>query len=80
MKPPRAKLPLSVVAVIVCAFAFAGVLYTEDVGLLRRTTIFTLGGPCTNQVGLSGNSSLFLSIISVVLLVLYIVCCHVNVN
>ncbi|XP_058075049.1 protein trichome birefringence-like 3 [Magnolia sinica] len=34
MKPSRGKLPLSIMAIIVCAFAFAGFLYMEDVGTL----------------------------------------------
>ncbi|XXG39666.1 hypothetical protein AAC387_Pa01g0567 [Persea americana] len=54
MKPSRAKIPpLSIVAVIVCALAFAGILYTEDVGLLRRATVVTLGA-CFKQEALSG--------------------------
>ncbi|KAG9453505.1 hypothetical protein H6P81_006409 [Aristolochia fimbriata] len=46
MKPSRGKLPLSVVAVVVCGFALAAVLYTEDFSVLTHTTIFSLA-PCT---------------------------------
>ncbi|XP_042515885.1 protein trichome birefringence-like 3 [Macadamia integrifolia] len=35
MKPPRSKLPLSIVAVVVCAFTFIGALYIEDAGYLN---------------------------------------------
>ncbi|XP_043724107.1 protein trichome birefringence-like 3 isoform X1 [Telopea speciosissima] len=35
MKPLRSKLPLSIVAVGVCAFAFIAVLYIEDAGYLK---------------------------------------------
>ncbi|XP_058110269.1 protein trichome birefringence-like 3 isoform X2 [Magnolia sinica] len=46
MKPSRRKVPLSIVAVIVCAFAFSAVLYMEDIGALTRTSILKIT-PCS---------------------------------
>ncbi|XP_077239434.1 protein trichome birefringence-like 3 isoform X2 [Tasmannia lanceolata] len=48
MKPSKVKLPLSIMAVIVCTFAFAGLLYAEDICALTRTSILKLT-PCSKQ-------------------------------
>ncbi|XP_077239438.1 protein trichome birefringence-like 3 isoform X1 [Tasmannia lanceolata] len=48
MKPSKVKLPLSIMDVIVCAFAFAGLLYAEDICALTRTSILKLT-PCSKQ-------------------------------
>ncbi|KAF8402628.1 hypothetical protein HHK36_010717 [Tetracentron sinense] len=48
MKPSRGKLPLSIIAIVICVSAFIGVLYTEDVGSLSSTSIINLKS-CSKQ-------------------------------
>ncbi|KAL5995558.1 hypothetical protein ACLOJK_025621 [Asimina triloba] len=46
-KPSKGKVPLSIMAVIVCAFAFVGVMYTENIGFLTHSSILGIA-PCLN--------------------------------
>ncbi|KAG2690890.1 hypothetical protein I3760_09G211000 [Carya illinoinensis] len=40
MKPPRGRLPLPVIIIIVCAVAFMALLYTETITFLSHSSIF----------------------------------------
>lgn len=48
MKPSQGKLPLSIIAIILCTFAFVGVLYKEDTVALSSTSLLKLS-PCSRQ-------------------------------
>ncbi|KAF9596437.1 hypothetical protein IFM89_011266 [Coptis chinensis] len=48
MKPSQGKLPLSIIAIVLCIFAFIGVLYNEDTGSLSSASLAKLS-PCSKQ-------------------------------
>ncbi|KAF8394903.1 hypothetical protein HHK36_018841 [Tetracentron sinense] len=54
MKPSRVKLPFSVIVIVICVFAFAGVLYTEDIGSLSSSSILNLR-TCSKQEPLANS-------------------------
>ncbi|XP_010253783.1 PREDICTED: protein trichome birefringence-like 3 [Nelumbo nucifera] len=49
MKPSRGKLPLSIIATVICVFAFIAVLYTEDAGSLSYYSSVIKLKSCTKQ-------------------------------
>ncbi|OVA02723.1 PMR5 N-terminal domain [Macleaya cordata] len=57
MKPSRGKLPLSIIAIVICIFAFVGVLYTEDTGSLSSAYLLNLTSTCPKQEDPINNSS-----------------------
>ncbi|MCL7050573.1 hypothetical protein MKW94_005872 [Papaver nudicaule] len=53
----RGKLPLSIVAIVICIFVFIGVLYIEDTGSLSSATLLALQSTCSKQDDPDNNSS-----------------------
>lgn len=47
-KPPRGKLPLSILATVVCALAFLALLYTESISFFSSSSIFRFK-PCPRK-------------------------------
>ncbi|KAK9159106.1 hypothetical protein Scep_005680 [Stephania cephalantha] len=42
MKPSHGKVPISIVAIVVCVFAFVGLLYTKDIGYISSATVLSI--------------------------------------
>lgn len=51
MKISRGKLPLSIMVIVICAIAFAGVIFTEDLRALTGISIFKFKACCKVSAG-----------------------------
>ncbi|XP_072975379.1 protein trichome birefringence-like 3 isoform X2 [Typha angustifolia] len=58
MKVPRMKLPHSVMVIIICGFALAGIIFTEDLRVLTGISILKLKA-CSKQDAITNSSKIF---------------------